>query len=534
MNLTPHQKRQLRFVIVLVIGIPLTVFALYKGVQLLINASGDATPQEVVVSNLTTSSLTVSWVTEKAVDGYVIPVLNGTEQNPVLDKRGSGKRESHYVVLKSLEPSSEYSFILVSDNEKYTQGSSGTYKFTTAPIGEDTPVPNPVYGTVTGSNAQESIIYVMFKDKSVYPVSTDVPENGNWIVELSSFRSISDMGLIRTTDSTQLIVIARNGLNQAGVIEGSYSELFNKSGQLNSDLVLADVAVNEITSYFPNQTLLGNASVTPDPVPQPEPQAKPTPKPVPSVPISTKYIVRQDVPWEDLSNARVGTLDLTTGEDSVVIANLTDTNFVVAWRSREKEQGYIKYGLSKEVLDSEMKDSRDSLTVKGDYYSHYIESGRLKPDTTYYFEIYSGDSKYDNNGSKYTITTYSTLSSAPPLDTRGGTLINSSDPSDWVLVFQLIDNDGVGTSDSSGYIATIPDLDGSWILVVGDARSSDGSSYFTFSQDDILQASFLGAQGNTFDFNLGQNDIQLDVSKLGGGVRTRVDLLTDYGIVDLQ
>ena len=80
MNLTPHQKRQLRFVIILVLGIPLTVFAVYKGIQLVTRASGDATPRDVVVTNLTTSALTVSWVTDKAVEGSVIPVLNGTEK----------------------------------------------------------------------------------------------------------------------------------------------------------------------------------------------------------------------------------------------------------------------------------------------------------------------------------------------------------------------------------------------------------------------------------------------------------------------
>ncbi len=535
MNLTPHQKRQLMFVLILIVGIPLAIFAVYKGIQLITNASGDASPQGVVVTNLTTSSLTISWVTEKAVDGYVIPVLNGTEQNPVLDRRGSGKRESHYVVLKSLEPSTDYSFVIVSDNEKYTKGSAGEYKFKTAPIGEDTPVPNPVYGSVTGTNANKSIVYVMFKDKSVYPVSTDVPENGNWIVELSSFRKISDKSLIRTTDSTQLVVIARDGLGKGSILEGNYSELFNNSGQLGDKLVLEDLTINQVISYFPDETVLGKVNPTPNPDPDPEPDPDPDPDPGPDPdPEVPKYLVRIDVPWGDLSTGTNSGRNLVTGEESLVIANLTDTNLVITWRSTQQEQGYVKYGTSESNLNDEMIDSRDSLTSKGEYFSHYIESGRLEPNTTYYFEVYSGESKYDNDGEKYTVKTFSTLSSAPPLDTRGGTVVNTSTPSDWVLLFKLIDNDGVGTSDSSGYLATLPDLDGSWILVVGDARSEDGSSYFVFSEEDILQATFLGAQDNTFDFNLAQNDIQLDVSKIGGGVRTKVDLLKDYGIVDLE
>ena len=116
MKLTPHQQRQLKYVLILIVGVPLTVFAVYKGVQLISRAGEDPTPHDIVVSNVTSSSLTISWITDKSVNGYVIPVLNGTEQNPMLDKRGDGKRKTHYVEVKGLEPSTKYSFIIVSSN----------------------------------------------------------------------------------------------------------------------------------------------------------------------------------------------------------------------------------------------------------------------------------------------------------------------------------------------------------------------------------------------------------------------------------
>jgi hypothetical protein len=69
---------------------------------------------------------------------------------------------------------------------------------------------------------------------------------------------------------------------------------------------------------------------------------------------------------------------------------------------------------------------------------------------------------------------------------------------------------------------------------MGDARSEDGSSYFSFSNSDILQAYFLGADSKKYDFNLSQNDIELDVSKIGSGTTSKVKLLSDYGILDLN
>ena len=181
-----------------------------------------------------------------------------------------------------------------------------------------------------------------------------------------------------------------------------------------------------------------------------------------------------------------------------------------------------------------MIDSRDTLTSKGKYYSHYISSDRLSPNTTYYFEIHSGSKVYDKGGSKYSVATLPTLSTAPAFDMRTGKVLNAPDPSDWVVIFKIIDNDSKGTSGSSGYLATLPDAQGSWTLVVGDARSSDGSSYFLFSDDDILQGSFLGAMDKKFDFNIEQDEIQLDVSALSGTTGSKVDLLPNYGIVGLE
>jgi len=534
MKLTPHQQRQLKYVLILIIGVPLTVFAVYKGVQLISRAGEDPTPHDIVVSNVTSSSLTISWITDKSVNGYVIPVLNGTEQNPMLDKRGDGKRKTHYVEVKGLEPSTKYSFIIVSDEEKYTKGSSGPYEFTTASVMEDTPVPSYALGTVAGSNIKDAVVYITLEDKSSYPVSVDLPQSGNWTVELSLLRSIKDGTPLSVTDNTNLVVIARNGTEEGAVLKGSYFTLFDKSGQLKNDLIIETVDKAEIISYFPREVLLGETiyaePIPPEPEPEPEPEAT---NPI-ETPLEEVYIVRNDVNWEDLSTTGSGVLQLTTGEDSVVVANLTDTSFVVAWRSSEKEEGYVRYGTSKTELDNEMIDSRDTLTNKGKYYSHYISSDRLSPNTTYYFEIHSGGKIYDKGGSKYSVTTLPTLSTAPAFDMRTGKVLNAPDSSDWVVIFKIIDNDSKGTSGSSGYLATLPDAHGSWTLVVGDARSSDGSSYFLFSDDDILQGSFLGAMDKKFDFNIAQDEIQLDVNTLSGTTGSKVDLLPNYGIVGLE
>ncbi len=534
MNLTPYQKKQLKLVLVLLIGIPFSIFAVYKGVQYITMAGADSTPKEVVITNISTNSFTVTWVTEKEVEGYVVPISNGAEQSPVADKRGSGKRTSHYVELKSLEPATEYSFLLLSDGDKYKDEQGEEYKFSTAPIGETMPIPSYAMGSVTGSKLENTIVYIMFTDKSVYPLSVDVSSSGTWMISLSSLRKISDKSLVRTTDETELVVMAKEGVSRGLVLQGTFSAMFDSKGELNQPLILEDVEAGKLLSYFPDSAIPDKGGQGGNVVPQEQPEEEVVEEEVeqPEEP-TLPYPITQDIVWENLVSGS-GSLNLETGEDTVIITNLTDTNFVVSWRSAEKEEGYIKYGTSKEELNSEMRDSRDTVSIKGKYYSHYIESGRLDPETTYYFEIYSGGKKYDNDGEKYTVETLSLLSSPPALETRSGKIVNAPDPSDWVLIFQMIDNDEAGTVGKSQYISTLPEADGSWTLVVGDARSEDGSKYFSFSNSDILSASFLGTYSETLDFNLSENDIELDINEVILGTVGKVTLLDDYGIVKLE
>ena len=270
MYLTPYQKKQIRYVLILLLGIPATLFAVYKGIQLATQATSDPTPKDVVVSNITTNSITVSWVTEKSVEAFVIPVVSGSEQSPVPDKRGGGKRITHYVELRNITPDNEYTLILLSDGERDEKGSVGSFKARTAPITTDTPSPDPAHGTVTGGNAEDILIYVLFSNRVAYPVSTIVPENGNWLLDLSTLRIIENMNLAKTTDDTEIVLLAREGVTRGAVLEGTYSSLFDSNGKLNSAYTLTIGDLTEYVSYFPSEAILGSAAastITPTPTP---------------------------------------------------------------------------------------------------------------------------------------------------------------------------------------------------------------------------------------------------------------------------
>ncbi len=545
MQLTPYQKKQIRFVLVLLLGIPATIFGVYKGVQYLSQATGDPTPQQVVISNVTNVSITLSWFTQKEVEGYVIPVLNGAEKAPVADKRGSGKRFNHYVELKSLEPDTEYSFILLSDGERYESGSSGVYKAKTLKVSADTQAPVEVHGFLEGSSVEDSIVYIMFANKSAYPVSTVVSNSGSWILYFYT-KNIEDQTVVKVTDDTQLVLMGRMNLTNGAVLEGTFSAMFDSNGKLNQAYTFELGDIQDLISYFPPQVVLSSVSSTVIPVDGKDDDETPTPPPVQPVdeedeePVadddtySGPYTIKHDISWTDLVSES-SSFNLQSGEDTILVTNLTNTGFSVVWRSAEKEEGYVKYGTSKTALNTEVRDYRDGFVSMGQHSSHLVESERLEADTTYYFEVYSGDEVYDNGGEKYSVTTYPLLSTAIPFETKSGQVINATDPSDWVLVFKLIDNDELGTLGSSGYLSTLPDEEGYWMTTIGDSRSEDGESYFSFSNTDILQTFFVGADSKKFDYPLSLEEVELDVLEIGETTTSSsVKLLSNYGIINLR
>ena len=544
MQLTPYQKKQIRFVLVLLLGIPATIFAVYKGVEYLSQATGDPTPEQVVISNVTNVSIVLSWYTQKEVEGYVIPVLDGVEKAPVADKRGAGKRLSHYVELRSLEPDTEYSFILMSDDQKYESGTTGAYKAKTLNVAKETPSPVEVHGFLEGSSIEDSIVYILFENKSAYPVSTVVSSSGSWMVYLYT-NNIDDESIVKVTADTKLVLMGRKDLANGAVLEGTFSALFDSNRKLNQAYTFELGDTQNLISYFPPETVLGSASSTVIPVDDDDEDETPTPPPVQpddddeeipndDEPYSGEYTIKHDISWTDLVSES-SSFNLENGEDTILVTNLTNAGFSVVWRSSEKEEGYVKYGTSKTALNTEVRDYRDGFVSMGKYNSHLIETERLESETTYYFEVYSGGKVYDNDGEKYSVTTFPLLSTAIPFETKSGQVLNATDPSDWVLVFKLIDNDEVGTLGSSGYLSTLPDEEGYWMTTIGDSRSEDGDSYFSFSDTDILQTFFVGADSKKFDYPLSQEDMEFDVLEIGQTTTSSsVKLLSDYGIIKLR
>ncbi len=538
------RRKDLIIIAILLVGLPILVFASYQVYQFFVSASVEAKPQNVVLSNLTTSSVTVSWTTEVSATGSVIPMSNGQEMSPVIDKRGTGKTKTHYVELESLEPNTSYNFLIVSNSEKYDSVDGQSFRFKTAPITAQAPTPNPIHGTVSGASGEDIVVYAMLKDKSAYPVSAIMPRGGNWIMDLSALRTVKDSSLVSVGPSTNFVLVAISGLQEGAVLEGTFSELFDSNGKLK-DVNSLNIGENpSLYLPFPKESFLGSSPEQPVPekpiekvevvVPERESGTLKEDSKLDKEDFERDYQLVRDVTWTDILSSG-SAVSSPTGADSVRIVNLTDTGFSVVWISEHKEEGYIKYGTSSSNLTSEAVDERDSVSSKGEYYVHMISTSRLLPETEYFFEIVSGDETYDNNGRKYSITTAPTLSSPPPFDSASGDIDGLPDHGEAVVVAYVEDGDGAGTEGKSSEMATIVDDNARWILSIADIRNSDGTSYFEYTSGDVLKLDVVttfptdsheeGIQG------VGERDVRIVVNESQVSAKGKVTLLDNYGIL---
>ena len=536
----PRKKRkQFIIIVILLLGIPLVVFASLQVSQWITRAATEPEPKNILFTNVGTQEFTVSWVTEDATTGSIIPIVNDQDGTPIIDTRGSKRRKTHHVTMRALEPNTNYNFSILSNDQRYGDGASDIFSFKTPPVSPMAPTANPVSGSVNGVNNEDGTVFVSTKSRDVHPVSSTVSKGNTWNVDLSSLRKISDGSYIVVRETDELVVLIVAGIDRGAYLEGKYNELFDSNG------VLKDVFTLNVEQMDNPHSKLSTPAISQPPVDTPT-----TPIPeddddrdfdIPDFDRETDirrdriFRIISQVEWTDMTTVEGLAAMGGMREESVEIINISDTGFTVIWLSRQKEQGYIKFGTSRESITNEASDERDGITTRRDYYVHYVPVTRLQPDMDYYFEIYSGDNVFDNNGQKYSVRTFPRLTTPPPFESVAGNLEGMPSHGEAVVTAHIQDMDGLGSLGESKSIGSLVDQRGKWILSISDSRTEDGLSYFEFTSEDLVKFDIYTttpvethteqAQG------IGSRDIDISLSGVLGVDSGQIGLLSNYGIL---
>lgn len=492
MYITPKQRRKSFWTtLILLFGLPLTVIAGIMAYQYYSGASGDQTPQNVVITNLTSNSVSVTWTTDTVSSGSITTNAGKGDSTPFIDIRGTDRRKTHHVDVVDLDPAKDYTFVILSNEQRYTDEKGKAFKFRTSPVTVETPVPMPVYGSIEGTDKEDAIVYITVDGQSkVYPASSATTSTGKWIVDLSALRDPASRELVKVDKNTLITITVKGTDTLGGTISGTYGDLVDAEGQLKTVVQLNDVPTDTLFAQIPTTAQISSIS-------------KATNKPTPTPPVDDGNTdnggtdngnndgggnIVSDVTWGILKGTQVSASSSSAviGEDSVKITNITDTGFNVVWLTTNATEGQIKYGTVATDLSETGLDERDSAVSKGKFTSHSVKLARLLPKTKYYFEIYNDLSVIKDNGSPFSVTTFDTLSTPPEFKTVTGKVSNITDLADAVVVVKLTDTDSKGTSGVSSLSSTLPDANGNWVVTIGDIRNATGTEYYSYSETDKL------------------------------------------------
>lgn len=180
--------------LLLFISIWVTSFLIQKGVIFVGRATPEKTPREVLISNITDSSFTVTFETlEKTVAAVSIEEKN----NPpfiVFDDRNKRTDEqkpfySHYITVPDLKPKTTYEFTILSDGETYLNGEKKYIVTTGNLITGAPPVQKPIVGKVLlpdGTAASDTIVAIAIE--GAQSVSSLTRDDGTYIIPTNSIR----------------------------------------------------------------------------------------------------------------------------------------------------------------------------------------------------------------------------------------------------------------------------------------------------------------------------------------------------------
>lgn len=232
---------------ILILGIIFSVYLVSTRTDFFSKASVDISPKNITVSNISDSSFTLSWITEKPVIGFIKYSIDSSYNLAENDERDAGDpkpRITHFVVLKNLLPQQSYNLKI---EEKTLQQSTG-------PVSENTPpLPFLVFGKLnTGSSegTTEAIVYLKLPGSQT--LSAYTAEDGNFLItasnaktiDLSSYISVKDRdtaeiwadGAKGSLKHTQIKINSNESIDNLTLGESVLSSPFLQSASYNSNV----------------------------------------------------------------------------------------------------------------------------------------------------------------------------------------------------------------------------------------------------------------------------------------------------------
>ncbi|MBN1374422.1 fibronectin type III domain-containing protein [Candidatus Dojkabacteria bacterium] len=499
---TKRTLRTLGISLLVILALGAIVWGLLSVIKFKPGASPATTPQNVKLTDLSDTSVVLSWVTETDTTGYVIYGTTSDLSMFVRDRRdiiaGSLNQYTvHYVVLEDLDPETTYNYKIVSNSVEYGSGDN-PYNFSTLPVTDlGLSAPSPLYGTVVNDPGRAAIVYVFLTDNSganSATVSSITNEDGGWEVDLANLLTENGSGKFTFDGDTQVTISVQGGSLGVGRVVST----------VGANVTALDVTLSASASLEQQQTnntgtnTNANTNTDTDTDTNTNTGTTDNTNAGNTTNNSENQASNQSVnnttqgSWSNLSqdislstSSALGTSSIVTGESSVKITNVTDTRFSVSWVTPVKVKGTVSYGSSGNSLNNTAYDERDTVASQGLYYTHHVTLTDLDIGGTYYIRVNSGTDRYFTPTAR--AVTLNQLSATPPALSLLNGSISGTGQNDTLVYATISDADSQGSGGSSQELSTVASATGGFTISLGEAYTTSGTSYYqSTNNDDVL------------------------------------------------
>ena len=159
-----------------------------RGQSVSTQASAVAQPRDVLVSNVTDTSFTVTWRTDEPTAGFV-QWGEGNSTNTPAHGAGGELKTVHSIKVMGLKPATQYSFVINSGSERHSD-SSAPWSVTTGPtlpLPESSRVLSGIIQADDTTPAKQALVVVSAPEMS--PLTAVTSSSGTWVIPVSLARS---------------------------------------------------------------------------------------------------------------------------------------------------------------------------------------------------------------------------------------------------------------------------------------------------------------------------------------------------------
>jgi hypothetical protein len=216
----------LAYGIIMVVTVALALFLNSNQKSTIVSrASKTSSPEQIRLSNLTESSVTVSFITSNT-NNTLIKYGEGIGINMVkFDDRDINKQTArviHYFTLSNLQPNTVYSFQIIVEGKKY---SKDEYRFRTLNKGLATYSHPPIFGKILDDSLRPiggALIKLQFDNNS--NTYTALSKNsGEWIISLPIIIDDENKS-IKVTDSQTLLLTVVSEKTKKSTVKTKYAD----------------------------------------------------------------------------------------------------------------------------------------------------------------------------------------------------------------------------------------------------------------------------------------------------------------------